>query len=182
MVYLAAALVFLAFLRLDNRLGAQLLDEGIAHIGYCRGAVQASLSLHLAYDMLDGVLFVLVQLQRLLHQAVTFHQLAGGKADREAGCHCVIFYQVHHAVQAAVHRSAVVFLVTEVFARGLLLIAGDVHRVLYQLVDTLVLCCGDGDDRNAQQALHSVYSDASSVSAQLVHHIQGKDDGDVQLH
>ena len=125
---------------------------------------------------------VCIQFEGLFHQAVTFHQLAGGKADRDAcGC-CVIFDQMHHAVQASVHRAAVVFLVAEVLARRLLLVLRHVNCVFHQLFHALFLCRGDWHHRDSQDALHLVYADASAVAAELIHHIERQYHRDLQLH
>ena len=51
--------------------------------------------------------------------------------------------QMDYAVDAAVHRSAVVVLAAEVVAAGRFLIARHMHGMLHELVDTLV--CGGGD-------------------------------------
>ena len=113
---------------------------------------------------------------------VALNQLACGEADRDARCRCMILYQMHDPVQAAVHCATVVFLVAEVLPRRLLLVSRDVKRMLHELVNTLVLGSGDWDDGDAQHPLHVVDTDAAAVAAELVHHVECQDDGDVQLH
>ena len=94
----------------------------------------------------------------------------------------MIFDQMHHAVQASVHRAAVVFLVAEVLARWLLLVLRHVHCVLHQLFNAFSLCGGDWHHRDSQDALHLVYADASAVAAEFVHHIERQHHWDLQLH
>ncbi len=82
------------------------------------GAVQAALLLHLHDDVLDHLFFVLVQLQGFLNAVVALHQLGGGKPHRDARRLGVILDEVDDAVDAAVHRAAVVILAAEVHAAG----------------------------------------------------------------
>ena len=113
---------------------------------------------------------------------VALHHLGGGKAQRNACCHGVVFYQVHDAVQAAVHGSAVVVLVAKILPQGPLLVFCHVQGMLHQLVDAFVLGGRDGQHGNAQYALHLVHTHRAPVVAHLVHHVQGQHHGGVQLH
>ena len=64
--------------------------------------------------MLDHLFFVLVQLEGLLNAGVALHQLGGREPHRDAGRSGVILNEVEDAVDAAVHRAAVVLLAAEV--------------------------------------------------------------------
>ena len=79
---------------------------------------------------------------------------------------------MHHAVDAAVHGSAVVVLAAEIGAAGSLLVARHVNGMLHQLVYTLVLCGGNAHHRDAQDALHLVHANRTAVPSHLVHHIE----------
>ncbi len=153
---------------LDHRLRHQLLNEGEAHIRNGGGAVQPALLLHLHDDVLDHLFFVLVQLQGFLNAVVALHQLGGGKPHRDTRRLGVILDEVQDAVDAAVHRAAVVVLAAKVHAPGALLILCHMDGVVYQLVHALVLGGGDGDDRDAQHRFHLVDAHRAAVAAHLV--------------
>ena len=176
------AQLLLALVGLDHRLGHQLLNEGEAHIRNGGSAVQAALLLHLHDDVLDHLFFVLVQLQGFLNAVVALHQLGGGKPHRDARRLGVILDEVDDAVDAAVHRAAVVILTAEVHASGPLLIFCHMHGMVHQLVHALILGSRNGDDRDAQHGFHLVDAHRAAVAAHLVHHVQGQHHGGVQLH
>ena len=167
---------------LYHRLRHQLLNEGEAHIRNGGGAVQPAFLLHLHDDMFDHLFFVLVKLQCFLNAGVALHQLGGGKTHRDARRLGVILDEVQDAVDAAVHRAAVVILAAKIHAPGALLILCHMDGVIYQLVHALVFGGGDGDDRDAQHGLHLVDAHRAAVAAHLVHHVQCQHHGDIQLH
>ena len=176
------AQLLLALMGLDHRLRHQLLNEGEPHIRNGGGAVQPALLLHLHDDMFDHFFFVGVQLQRFFNAGVTLHQLGGGKTHRDARCLGVILDEVQDAVDAAVHRAAVVILAAKIHPPGALLILCHMDGVVYQLVHALVLGGRDGDDRDAQHRLHLVDAHRAAVAAHFVHHVQRQHHGDIQLH
>ena len=63
----------------------------------------------------------------------------------------------------------------EVLLERLFAIFRDMKCVGYKLADTLVLCCRDRNDRNAQDVLHQVDIDRPAVSGKFVHHVEGDD-------
>ena len=132
--------------------------------------------------MFDHFFFVGVQLQRFLNAGVAFHQLGGSKPHRDARRLGVILNEVQDAVDAAVHRAAVVILAAEIHASGAFLILCHMDGVVYQLVHALVLGGGDGDDRDAQHGFHLVDAHRAAVAAHFVHHVQRQHHGDIQLH
>ena len=70
--------------------------------------------------------------------------------------------EVRQGVDTAVGSAGgVVVYGAEVDAGGLLLVAGDVHGVLHQLVNALVLGGGDGNHGNAELVFEGVYIDAA---------------------
>ena len=94
----------------------------------------------------------------------------------------MIFDQVDDAVDAAVHRAAVVILAAKIHPPGALLILCHMDGVVHQLVHALVLGSRDGNDRDAQQRLHLVDAHRAAVAPDLVHHVQRQHHGGVQLH
>ena len=91
--------------------------------------------------MLDRFLFILRELQSIHDELVALDDLARGEAHRNAGRLRVILDKMHDAVQAAVHRAAVCVTIAEIRAPGTLLVFGDVHAMLDQLVHTLIFRC-----------------------------------------
>ena len=94
----------------------------------------------------------------------------------------VVLDERHDAVQASVDAAVVLPLVAEVGAPGFFLIAGDVQRVVDELVDALVPRRGDGHHGDAQKLFHFIDAHGAAVAVHLVHHVQRQDDGRVQLH
>ncbi len=94
----------------------------------------------------------------------------------------MVFDEVTDGMQTAVHGTSVVFRGAKVAAYGWFLIAGDVHGVSHQFVNTGVFHCSDGHDRHTQQSLHVVYAYRSAVTLQFIHHIQREDHRPFELH
>ena len=82
--------MFLAFPRLHHCSLRKILDEGEAHFSNGCSPVQASLLLHLHYDMLDAFLFVFVKAKGILHHSVSFNYLGGGKTERDFRLLCMV--------------------------------------------------------------------------------------------
>ena len=89
---------------------------------------------------------------------------------------------MHDSVEATVDRAALVGGVTKVLSSGTLLIASYVERVGDKLVNALVLCRGNGHYGDSQRLLQLVYSNGTAVFSHLVHHVQRKHHGNVELH
>ena len=137
-----AALVFPAFGRVHHRFGAQLFDEGKAHVRQRGLPVQAALGLHLGDGMFQQILFVLVQAQRFQDQRVPFHQFGGGEARRQSRSLGVVLDQMDHRMDAAVNRPAPGLVpvagLTEINAARRLPVTRHMDGVVDQLVDALV--------------------------------------------
>ena len=181
-VDLAAADMLAAFTRADDRARAEAVDKVEAHIRDCRGAVEPALGLHLDDNMLHHLALVFAEVQRLCYKRVALDKLACGEAQRDARRLCVVFNEVHNAVEAAVDRATVGVLVAEIDATRLFLIARDVHRVAHELVDALLVRGRDRYDGNAEHRFHFIDADRAAVAAHLVHHVQCEHDRRVQLH
>ena len=131
--------------------------------------------------MLQHFLFILVQLQRFQNHGVSFHQLAGGEADRQTGLIRMVMDQMDDGVETSVHRAVVVAFVTEILSPGFFLIGSNVNGVLDQLTDTLILCSRNGNHRHTQQVLQRIDVNVSAVLLDLVHHVQRNHHGRVHL-
>ncbi len=166
---------------LDHAAAADLLDKVEAHLGDGGAAVEAALGLHLQHDVLEHLRLVRVERELLEDARVALGELARGEADGQLRASGVVFDQVDRGVQTAVHRAAVVVLAAEVLPLRLLLIAGDVHRVVHQLVHALVLHRRDRHHRHPQQRLHGVDVDGAAVAGDLVHHVERHDHRHVHL-
>ena len=161
---------------------AQARDEAEAHVRQRRHAVLTALLLHLGHDVLQHLHLVAVQLQLIQDRLVALDELRGGKAGGNPAATGMVVDQVHHRVDAAVHRAVVVArIVAEVHAPGPHVVARGVERVLDQFVDALILRGRDRHHRDAQGLLQRVYVDRAAVLAHLVHHVQRQHHGHVQL-
>ena len=89
-------------------------------------------------------------------------------------------------MDAAVHRTHRIFGVVafqaEVHTLGLLLCPGHIQGVVDELVNALIPGGGDGDHGDTQDLLQLVDTHGAAVGPDLVHHVQGQDHGDLQLH
>ena len=131
--------------------------------------------------MLQHLLFVFVQGQRVHHPLVTLHQFRGGEANRDPGRFGVVVDQMHDRVKAAMHRAAVIVHITEISPAGFFLILGHMQRMTRQFIHTLVFGCGNGDHRDTQHGLHLINADRPAIAPYLVHHIQRQHHRNIQL-
>ena len=91
-----APYVLLALMWFYNRRRTYFMNECKTHIGKCRLTIHATFCFHLADNMLNHFLFILVQMQRILHQLITLDQLAGCKACRYLVLMGMVLNQVHN--------------------------------------------------------------------------------------
>ena len=170
-----------AFVGLDHRSVYQFLDESKAHVRNGRGAVKPTFRFHLHNDVLQHLLFVFIQGQRIHHPLVTLHQFCGGEANRDPGGFRVVVDQMHDRVKAAMHRTAVIVHIAKISPAGLFLILGHMQRMTRQFIHTLVLGCGNGNHRDTQHGLHLIDADRPAIAPYLVHHIQRQHHRNIQL-
>ena len=172
-----------ALLRLLDAAGADGLDEREAHVGESRKAIGAGLLLHLGDDVLHGVKLVLLEAKCFDDQLVALDELGRGVAVGQASALGVIGDKLSNGVDAAVHGAAVRSVrAAEVDTPRALAVAGHVDGVLHQLVYALVLGGRDGHHRHAQEGLQGVHVHGAAVLSDLIHHVEGDDHGNVQLH
>ena len=133
-----AAQMLLTLVRLYHRLIADTLDKIKTHVGNGRRPIQATFGLHLGYDMLQHLFFILIQVQRFQNQPVALCQLGRRKPHRNLRFPGVILDQMHNGVQAAVYRAAVLIGVAVVDFLRPLLIFGHMQGMGHQLVNTLI--------------------------------------------
>ena len=94
--------VFFALSGLHYRGPADLPDEGEAHIGNGCRPIHAAFRLHLADDVLQHLLLVLIQSQGLQDAGISLGELAGGEAHGNIRSFRVILNQMHDGVKTAV--------------------------------------------------------------------------------
>ena len=94
-------------------LRAQALDEGEAHLGHCRGTVEAAFLFHLHNEMLECLFLVFRELKGVEDDVVAFHELGRRKTHWYVGSQRMVFDEVHDAMKATMHRTAVVVFVAE---------------------------------------------------------------------
>ena len=140
------ALVLAALAAAHDSIGADPLDEGVAHVGQRRVTVEAALLLHLDDRMLDHVKLVLIQRKPGRDILVALHQLGRGEAEGDTCRLRVILDQMRHGVDAAVHRP----IVAEVVNLWQLTCLCGLYSQLGQLVNAFIFCGADWDDRDTQ--------------------------------
>ena len=79
------------------------------------------------------------------------------------------------------YGTAVIFFITEILFLRSLLVFRDMDRMVHQFIHSFILCGRDRNDRNAQLTFHLVDIDASAVTGDFIHHIQGDDHRDPHL-
>ena len=181
-VQLLAADMALALPGLHHSLGAHALNELIAHICHGSRPVQAALLLHLPDDVFQHLLLVLIQLQAAQDVLISFCQLAGSEPAGNPGIAGVVIDQVHDAMETPVHGTIVIQSIAEVLTARTLLVAGHMDSMIHQLADALALQSGDWHHGDPQPLFQFVDQHGAAVFPDLVHHIQGQNHGNVQLH
>ena len=177
-----AAQAFLALARMHHGLFAQLADEPEAHIRQRRHAILPAFLLHLGYDVFQHFHFVFFQIQLIQDQFIALDQLGGGKARGNSALSGVVLDQMHHGVDRAMHRAAVLALLfAEIHSARAIIVSHGVDGMADQFIDALVLHCGNRHHRNAQRLFQRVYVDRAAVFAHLVHHVQRQHHRHIQL-
>ena len=132
--------------------------------------------------MLNHLTLILIQMKCLLHEFVAFNQFACCKTRRNLVFVRMIFDQMHDGVNTAVHRTSIrSFCIAEIHTSRALAITRHMYRMLHQLIDSLVLGCGNRNHRNTKGILQQVNIDRTAVLAHLVHHVERKHHRDIQL-
>ncbi len=181
-IKLRAPGVLLALPGLDHRRAADLFDKREPHIRDGRRPVHAALLLHLADDMLQHLLLILVQPQAFLDLNVPFRQLARREPDRDLRLSGMVLDQMHDPMEASVDRPALLVLPAKIDPARTFLIFCHMKGVVHQLVRPFILDRRHRHHRDPQHGLHLIDPDGAAVSPDLIHHIQGKHNGNVQLH
>ena len=181
LIELFAPDMFPALLGFDHAGVADLADEVKTHVRHGGTVVQAPLLLHLQDQVVQRFSLILIQIQPLHDQGVSFQEFAGGEADRESGTGTVIFDQMADRMDGPVDGAAVVIRAAEVLSGRGFLVFGDMDRVPYQFIHAFIPGGGNGDDRDAQHVFHVVDVDRTPVAPDFVHHVEGDHHGDIQL-
>ena len=132
--------------------------------------------------MLDGLHLVLGKAECPGHKRIAFDKLAGGKAYGDTSALGMILDEMHNAMQAAMNSSAMIGHIAKVLTGRRFLVVSHMNSMTYELIDTLVLHSADRNDRDAQQLFHLVDADGTAVTLHFIHHIEGQNHRDAQLH
>ena len=181
-VYLCTSDMLLALFGLNDCLIADFFNKVKSHVRNGSRTVQSPLTFHLLYNMLQHLFFILVKLQFFKDQLIPLCKLGCCKAYRNPGFLCMVFDQMHNGVKASVNSSSVIIRITKVYFFRLFLIFCHMKSMGYQLVNSLIFCCGNRNYRDSKHFLHPVDNDRTTVFPDLIHHIQGKNHGNIQLH
>ena len=178
LIHLHRAPVLLALVALHHGLFHRALNKAVAHVRQGGVSIQAGFRLHLQDAVLQQLLLVLVQAQHVRHIRVALNQLGGAEPGGDAQLLRVILNQMHHRVDAAVNRGAVIAEVVNprqhpVFRHG--------HSLVDQLGDALSLGRHNRHHRHAQGPAQPLDVHRAAVVPHLVHHVQRHHRGDPQL-
>ena len=94
----------------------------------------------------------------------------------------MVFDEVHDGMHTAMHCSSVFCGAAEVSPSRSFLVACHVDGVPHDLVHSFVLHGTDGDNGYAEHFFHLVDVYCSAIVSHFVHHVEGKDDGDIEFH
>ena len=174
--------VFFAFFWLYDCFITDFLNEIKTHMGNSRCTVKPTLFFHLFNDMLQCLFFILVQFQTFHNQRITFGKLRCCKTYRNPGCLRMILNQMHDCMKAPMYRTTVFIYITEINWLRTFLIFCHMNGMLYQFINSFILCRRNRDDRDSQHILHLIDQNGTAVFPHLIHHIQRKNHRNIQFH
>ena len=131
--------------------------------------------------MVDGALFVFIQIEFLKDEFVTLGNFARSKAPRQLRFNGMVFDRVSDGVDATVNCAFVVFRATEILLNGVLLIVRDVQRVVNEFGNAFIARSRNRHHRNAQQGFHFVNANGAPVVSDFVHHVKCQNHGLTQF-
>ena len=123
--------------------------------------------------MIQHFNFIRFKIQLTLNPGIPFNQFVCGKPQRKICLLGVVLNQMNDRMETAMHRTAVIVLITEVLPQRTFLVFGHMDRMPDQLIHALVLCGGDRNDRHPQHVLHGVDIYRAAVGIDLIHHVEG---------
>ena len=153
---------------LHDGLAHEFFNEAVAHVGKCCVPVQAPLLLHLQNRVLNELLFVLVELERIFDAAVSFNKPRRGKARVDARRLRVVFDLVADRMDAPVHGARL----TEVVDLRQNFPLRHPNGFVNEFRHAVGRRRADRNDRNAERLCHFLHVDTAAVSGQLVHHVE----------
>ena len=125
--------------------------------------------------------FILIQLQLLQNQGITFDDLSGAESKGQSGPLCVVFDNGFHSVDRPVDGSAVIIFAAKILFLRPLLISGNMYGMVDQLPDTFVFGGGNGNNRNTQKGLHTVDVNGTVIVGDFIHHVERHDHGNMHF-
>ena len=85
-------------------------------------------------------------------------------------------------MQTPMHGTAVFLTVAKIHPSGALLIFCYMNGMLYQFINSFILCRRNRNDRDSQHLLHLIDQNGAAVFPHLIHHIKRQHHRDIQLH
>ena len=140
-IHLPAPCVFFALHGLYDSPVTKFSDKGKSHISHRCRSIETALFFHTGDNAFKCFPVATVKAECLCDERVALYDLTGGKSYGNTGTFRMVFDHAHYCMDRAVYSSAVIVLVAEIPAPGLLIILSNVNSVSYKLIDTLVLGC-----------------------------------------
>ena len=160
-----------------NGFFANPFNKVVSHIGQCGFPVRAGLGLHLRNYMLQHILFVVGEAQRVHHRLIALDELCSGESWRHVYPVGMILHKMSHRMYGSVNRSR-----AKVLNRRLLSCLRHMYGRFYKLVNAFVFDSRQRHYRNAEILRHLVDLYGVAVHPHFVHHIQGDNHRYIQLH
>ena len=174
--------MLLALCRFNDSNFTHFLDKGESHVCYCCTSVKPRLMFHLLNYMLQHLLFILIKLQFIKNKLITFYYFGCRKSHRKSCILCMVGNEMDNCMNAPVNSTASGIFIAEILPARHLLIACDMNSVIYQLLDSLILCSGNRHNRYAKEGLKMVYVHRAAVVLNFIHHVKGDYHRIFQLH
>ena len=118
-------------MRLDYSSIAYILDKRETHISHGGSSVHASLFLHLEDDVFDHLFLVLSQVKSVFNEMVTLDYLTCSKTHWNTCTLCVVFNEMHYAMDCSMYGSSMLGWGAEVLTTRLFLVVGYMDSMLY---------------------------------------------------
>ena len=128
--------------------------------------------------MLQQLLFVLVKAHFIGKALLAFNELCGAETGGNAQAVGVVFNDMYHRVDTAVHRRVAG---AEVVDLRLHLLPRRLHGLVNELRHALTLGGRDRHNGDAQHIRELFHIDRAAVGMNLVHHIQRQHHGHAQF-
>ena len=141
LIDLHTAKMFFTFFWFHNRFITDFFNKIKTHMCDCCCSVQTTFVFHLFNNMLQHFFLVLIQIQTVHDQLITFRKFCCCKANRDSCCFGMVFDQMHDCMEASMYCSAIFISIAKIDDLWFFLIFCHMKCMLNQLINSLILGC-----------------------------------------